>query len=100
MEYKAVRTEVVMRFLSFKTGLLLVLLPAGAAFAAEGQQQDDKSYLPPPSYIAAPSATPAANSTQAAFEPAGRRARVAPRRHEARHRSYARRTRPIFFFPF
>ena len=28
MEYKAVRTEVVMRLLSFKTGLLLALIPA------------------------------------------------------------------------
>ncbi len=88
-----------MRLLSFKTGLLLALIPAGAAFAADEQQQDDKSYLPPPSYIAAPGATPAANSTQAAFEPVGRRVRAAPRRHEARHRSYGRRPQ-VFFFPF
>jgi hypothetical protein len=99
MEYKAVRTEVVMRLLSFKTALLLALIPATAAFAADEQQQDDKSYLPPASYIAAPG-TPAANSTQAAVEPRARHARVTPRRHEARHNPYWRQRQPVFFFPF
>ena len=98
MEYKAVRTEVVMRLLSFKTALLLALIPAAAAFAADEQQQDDKSYLPPASYIAAPGTAAAANSTQAAVEQRARHAKVAPRRHEARHRW--RRSEPVFFFPF
>jgi hypothetical protein len=100
MEYKAVRTEVVMRLLSFKTGLLLALIPAAAAFAADEQQQDDKSYLPPASYIAAPGTAPTANSTQTAVEPRARHARVAPRRREARQHSYWRRSEPAFFFPF
>jgi hypothetical protein len=99
MEHKAVRTEVVMRLLSFKTGLLLALIPAAAAFAADEQQQGDKSYLPPASYIAAPGTAAAANPTRAAIEPRARHARLAPRRHEARHRSW-RRSGPVFFFPF
>lgn len=99
MEYKAVRTEVVMRHLSFKTGLLLALIPAAAAFAAD-EQQDDKSYLPPASYIAASGKAPAANSTQAAVEPRARHTRVTPRRRVARHDPYWRQREPVFFFPF
>ena len=46
-----------MRSLSLKTGLLLAMIPAAAAFAA-GEQQDDKSYLPPASLRATPDTKP------------------------------------------
>ena len=47
-----------MRFLSLKTGLLLALVPLSLAFAA-GEEQDDKSYLPPSSLRGKPEEAPA-----------------------------------------
>ena len=48
-----------MRFLSLKTGLLLALVPLALAFAA-GEEQEDKSYLPPSSLRGKPEEAPAA----------------------------------------
>jgi hypothetical protein len=73
-----------MRSLYLKIGLLLVLIPAGASFAAE-PQQDDKSYLPPASLRAAPRA-PAAEQTRQAAAGSGRRQVRFHRRHEPRYR--------------
>jgi hypothetical protein len=100
IEDKTRRTEAVMRSLSLKIGLLLALIPAAAAFAAS-DEQDDKSYLPPAALRAAPGATPAANSAQAAAQHRGRQVRVVHRRREPRYYSYERYNRPRFgFFPF
>jgi hypothetical protein len=88
-----------MRSLSLKTGLLLAMIPAAAAFAA-GEQQEDKSYLPPASLSATPDTKPAVTSAQTAIEPR-RHARAQHRRHEARSHSYRRYAGPAFFyFPF
>ncbi len=82
-----------MRPLSLKTGLLLALFPLAMAFAA-GEQQDDKSYLPPASLRSAPEATAAPASRQTAMEP-GRHARVVHRRHYRRYAGPA-----YYFWPF
>jgi hypothetical protein len=88
-----------MRSLSLKTGLLLVFIPAAAAFAA-GEDQDDKSYLPPASLRAAPGTVPVPN---AAVEQRRRQTRIVHRRRQPRYDSpyYNRRyDGPGFFLPF
>ncbi len=85
-----------MRSLSLKMGLLLVLIPAGASFAAE-PQQDDKSYLPPASLRAAPTTPAAERPRQAAAEPGRRHARMR-RRHEPRFYRGPRFAGPGFYF--
>jgi hypothetical protein len=88
-----------MRSLSLKTGLLLAFIPAAAAFAA-GEDQDDRSYLPPTSLRAAPGTAPVAN---AAAEQRRRQTRIVHRRREPRYDSsyYDRRyDGPGFFLPF
>ena len=91
-----------MRSLSLKTGLLLALVPLTLAFAA-GEEQDDKSYLPPPSLRGNPDKAPAAldkapaTVTREASIDLGNNARVAHRRHNPR---YSSRRNPLFFFPF
>ena len=91
-----------MRFLSLKTGLLLALVPLALAFAA-GEEQDDKSYLSPPSLRGKPDKAPAAldkataTVTREASIDLGKNARVVHRRHNPR---YSSRRNPVFFFPF
>jgi len=84
---------------SLTIGLLLVLIPAGASFATE-PQQDDKSYLPPPSLRAAPKTLPAEQSRQAVAEPVRKHARM-HRRHDPRfYREplFPRYAGPRFYF--
>ena len=91
-----------MRSLSLKTGLLLALVPLTLAFAA-GEEQDDKSYLPPPSLRGKPDKAPAALDkapamvTREASIDLGKNARVVHTRHNPR---YSSRRHPVFFFPF
>ncbi len=87
-----------MHSLSLKSALILAFIPAAAAFAA-GEEQDDKSYLPPAQFVASPNDAPAANEAQTAAEFKGRRVRFAHKR--SGHRSYSSRryARP-FFLPF
>ena len=91
-----------MRSLSLKTGLLLALVPLTLAFAA-GEEQDDKSYLPPPSLRGKPDQAPAALDKAPATVMGeasidlGKHARVVHRRHNLR---YSSRRHPVFFFPF
>ena len=99
---RTVRTEVVMRFLSLKTGLLLALVPLALAFAA-GEEQDDKSYLPPSSLRGKPEEAPAAldkapaTVMREASIDRGKHARVVQRRHNTR---YSSRRRPGLGFLF
>ena len=92
-----------MRSLSLKTGLLLALVPLALAFAA-GEEQDDKSYLPPPSLRGNPDKASAAaldkapaTVTREASIDLGKNARVVHRRHNLR---YSSRRHSVFFFPF
>ena len=91
-----------MRSLSLKTELLLALVPLALAFAA-GEEQDDKSYLPPPSLRGKPDKAPAALDKAPATVMGeasidlGKNARVVHRRHNPR---YSSRRHPVFFFPF
>jgi hypothetical protein len=93
-----------MRFLSLKTGLLLALVPLALAFAA-GEEQDDKSYLPPSSRRGKPEEAPAAldkapaTVMREASIDRGKHARVVQRRHNTRYSS-RRRPGAVFFFPF
>jgi len=88
--------------LSLKTGVLLALVPLALAFAA-GEEQDDKSYLPPPSLRANPDKALAARDkapatvTREASIDVGKNARVVHRRHNPR---YSSRRNRLFFFPF
>ncbi len=83
--------------LSLKLGLLLVLIPAGASFAAE-PQQDDKSYLPPASLRAAPITPAAGQARQAAAEQGIRKHARIHRRHIYREPRYQRFAGPRFYF--
>ena len=93
-----------MRFLSLKTGLFLAFVPLALAFAA-GEEQDDKSYLPPPALRGkleeAPAALDKAPATvmKEASVDLGKRARVAHRRRNTRYSS-RRQPGAVFFFPF
>jgi hypothetical protein len=91
-----------MRFLSLKTGLLLALVPLALAFAA-GEEQDDKSYLPPSSLRGKPEEAPAAldkaPATVMREASIDQHARVVHRRHNTRYSS-RRHPGAVFFFPF
>jgi len=93
-----------MRSHGLKIGLLLALMPASAAIAAE-PQQDDRSYLPPAQMRAAPGATsagvPAEHLQNPASEPGRRQTKAVHRRHEPRiyrEARYPRHAGPRFFF--
>ena len=86
-----------MRSLLLTIGLLSALISAGAAIAAE-TQEDDRSYLPPVALRATPGTAPA-KSPAARGEPANRQVRAA-RRHPGGHRESHRRQyagRRLFF---
>lgn len=89
--------------LSLKTGLLLVLFPVALAFAA-GEEQDDRSYLPPPSLRGKTDKAPAgldkapATVRKEAAVVRRQHVRVVHRRHNP-HTSSRRYAGQEFFFP-
>ena len=88
-----------MRSLCLMIALLPVLISGGAAMAAD--QQDDKSYLPPAAFRAAPSPGLAGSSQRAALEQPRRKQVRAGRRYREAHGYRERRSAgPRFLFGF